>query len=176
MKKVGSLLLNLQGPKTSAKPNRRSGLAEGYQAHSKTRGQAIVEFALAIPFIFMLTFGVIEFGRMMFSYSMVVTAAREAARFGSAVDNYQNCAGIQAAAERIGGMAGVQASHVSISYDDGFGGNVRSCPPGVLPLGSRVIVSVHDVPYMPVLPMVNLPSISLRSEARRTILIGLELR
>lgn len=142
----------------------------------KPRGQAIVEFALAVPFIFMLTFGVIEFGRLMFSYSLVVTAAREAARYGSAVENYQDCTGIQQAAVRVGGMAGVQAGNVNISYDDGFGGSVRSCPPGVLPLGSRVIVQVQGVPYTPLLPLVNLPAMSLRSEARRTILIGLELR
>lgn len=142
----------------------------------KPRGQAIVEFALAVPFIFMLTFGVIEFGRLMFSYSLVVTAAREAARFGSAVENYQDCAGIQDAAVRVGNLAGVQAGNVTISYDDGFGGGVRSCPPGVLPLGSRIIVEVNGVPFTPLVPMVNIPAMTLRSEARRTILIGLELR
>jgi hypothetical protein len=143
---------------------------------SKTRGQAIVEFALAVPFIFMLTFGVIEFGRLMFSYSIIVTAAREAARYGSAVENYQDCTGIQNAAVRVGGMAGVEASHVQIAYDDGFGGSSRSCPPGQLSLGSRIIVEVRDVPYTPLVPAANLPSMSLRSESRRTILIGLELR
>ncbi len=142
---------------------------------SKPRGQAIVE-CLAVPFIFMLIFGVIEFGRLMFSYSMVVTAAREAARYGSAVENYQDCTGIQNAAVRVGGLAGVEASHVQIVYDDGFGGSSRSCPPGQLPLGSRIIVEVRDVPYTPLVPVVNLPSMSLRSESRRTILIGLELR
>jgi Flp pilus assembly protein TadG len=158
------LSVNSQNPNARACPER------------KWRGQAIVEFALAIPFIFMLIFGVIEFGRLMFSYSLVVTAAREAARYGSAVENYQDCAGIQDAAVRVGGMTGVQAGNVLINYDDGFGGGVRSCPPGVLPLGSRVIVQVHDVTYTPLVPMVNLPAMSLQSEARRTILIGLELR
>ena len=40
----------------------------------------MVEFALAIPFLLVLAMGVIEFGRLMFSYSAVVSAAREAAR------------------------------------------------------------------------------------------------
>ena len=139
-------------------------------------GQAMVEFALAVPLLLTLAFGIMEFGRLFFAYSSVVTATREAARYGSSVDNYQDCSGIQAAAVRVGGLAGVESTNVLISFDDGFGGNVRSCPPGNLPLGSRVIVEVRDVPFTPVVPLVNIPSMTLHSTARRTILIGLELR
>ncbi len=112
------------------------------KAANRQAGQAIVEFALAVPLLLTLAFGIMEFGRLFFAYSSVVTAAREAARVGSLVDNYQDCAGIQAAAVRVGGLAGVETSNVHISYDDGFGGNVRACPPGNLPLGSRVIVEL----------------------------------
>lgn len=140
------------------------------------KGQSIIEFALAIPLILIMAFGVIEFARLMFSYSMVVSAAREAARYGSAAENYQDCAGIRAAATRIGSLAGVQEGNVIISYDNGFGGNVRYCPPGSLPLGSRIIVSIQGVQYTPFVPMVNLSSITLQSVSRRTILIGLELK
>ncbi len=146
------------------------------KAANRQAGQAIVEFALAVPLLLTLAFGIMEFGRLFFAYSSVVTAAREAARVGSSVDNYQDCAGIQAAAVRVGGLAGVEASNVHISYDDGFGGNVRACPPGNLPLGSRVIVELREVPFTPVVPLVNIPSMTLHSIARRTILIGLELR
>jgi uncharacterized protein (UPF0333 family) len=146
------------------------------KAADRQAGQAIVEFALAVPIILVLAFGIMEFGRLFFAYSSVVTAAREAARFGSSVDNYQDCAGIQAAAVRVGGLAGVESSHVHISYDDGFGGSLRACPPGNLPLGSRVIVELRDVPFTPVMPLVDIPSMTLHSIARRTILIGLELR
>ena len=142
----------------------------------KQSGQAMVEFALTIPLLLMISFGLIEFGRMMFTYSSVVTAAREAARYGSSAEHYQDCAGITAAAVRIGGLAGVQADNVVISYDDGFGGNVRSCPPGNLRLGSRVIVEAKDVTFTPMLPALNLPTFNLSSISRRTILIGLELK
>ena len=154
---------------------RKSGCS-GSLAPNRQAGQAIVEFALAVPIILVLSFGIMEFGRLFFAYSSVVTAAREAARYGSSVDNYQDCAGIEAAAVRIGGLAGVESSHVHISYDDGFGGMLSACPPGNLPLGSRVIVELRDVPFTPVVPLVNIPSMTLHSIARRTILIGLELR
>jgi Flp pilus assembly protein TadG len=136
----------------------------------------MVEFALAIPFLLVLAMGVIEFGRLMFSYSAVVSAAREAARFGSAVENYQNCAGIQAAGARVGSLAGVHPENVDISYDDGFGGFELACPPGNLKLGSRIIVEIQGVNYTPMVPMLNLPELNLNSIARRTILIGLELK
>lgn len=155
----------------------KSGWICGLQFHHpKAKGQAMVEFALTIPFLLMLSFGLIEFGRLMFAYSSVVTAAREATRFGSSAEHYQDCAGITAAAVRIGGFAGVNESNVVISYDDGFGGNVRSCPPGHLPLGSRVIVEARDVPFTPMLPTLNLPSMNINSISRRTILMGLELK
>jgi hypothetical protein len=154
---------------------RPAGCSRG-KAADRQAGQAIVEFALAVPLLLTLAFGIMEFGRLFFAYSSVVTATREAARVGSSVDNYQDCAGIQAAAVRVGGLAGVEASNVHISYDDGFGGNGRACPPGNLPLGSRVIVELREVPFTPVVPLVNIPSMSLHSIARRTILIGLELR
>lgn len=160
-------------------PSRETGLVERQSGNVRVKnnkGQSIIEFALAIPLILMLVFGVIEFGRLMFSYTLVVSAAREAARYGSAAENYQDCAGIRAAAVRIGGMAGVQEGNVNISYDDGFGGNARSCPPGSLPLGSRIIVSVQGVQYTPFVPMVNLSSVTLQTVSRRTILIGLELK
>lgn len=148
----------------------------GPNRSSNQKGQSIIEFALAIPIILIMVFGVIEFARLMFSYSMVVSAAREAARYGSSAENYQDCAGIRAAAVRLGNMAGVQGGNVVISYDDGFGGNVRSCPPGNLPLGSRIIVSVQGVQYTPFVPLINLSNVNLQSISRRTILIGLELK
>ena len=148
----------------------------GVSRRGSSGGQAIVEFALAIPLVLVMAFGVIEFARLMFSYSMVVSAAREAARYGSTAENYQDCAGIQAAATRIGSLAGVQAGNVQISYDDGFGGNVRSCPPGNLPLGSRINVAIQGVQYTPFIPLVNLSTVSFQTTSRRTILIGLELK
>jgi Flp pilus assembly protein TadG len=44
----------------------------------------MVEFALALPLLLLLIFGILEVGRMVFTYSSVVNASREAVRYGSA--------------------------------------------------------------------------------------------
>lgn len=86
----------------------------------------MVEFALALPVILLLIFGVLEAGRLVFIYSSVVNASREAARFGSAfgIDsdgnlNYQNCAGIRAAARKVTFLTTLQDSDITIQYDHG---------------------------------------------------------
>src|SRR4030095_776329 len=44
------------------------------------RAQAIVEFAIALPILMALLVGILEVGRMVFIYSAVNNASREAAR------------------------------------------------------------------------------------------------
>jgi Flp pilus assembly protein TadG len=52
------------------------------------RGVSAIEFALLAPFLFMLVFGVIEFGVMLYDKAMITNACREAARIGMVyVDN-----------------------------------------------------------------------------------------
>lgn len=46
----------------------------------RNHGQAIVEFALIVPVFLLLTFGILEGGRVLFSQMMVAEAAREGAR------------------------------------------------------------------------------------------------
>ncbi len=46
----------------------------------KNRGQAMVEFALVLPILLLLLFGMIEFGRVFHEYLVVTHAAREGAR------------------------------------------------------------------------------------------------
>jgi Flp pilus assembly protein TadG len=131
----------------------------------------MVEFALTLPVLMLLMLGIIEFGRLLFTYSAVTTAAREAARYGSAaggldatINNYQDCDGIRAAAGRIGGLSGVEnsAAGIAIAYDSGPGGPAISGGRPVggtgpeLHLGDRIIVTVTTT-YQPILSLVNLP-------------------
>lgn len=44
------------------------------------RGQAIVEFALVIPWLLLLVVGILEFGLILNQYMVVAEAAREGAR------------------------------------------------------------------------------------------------
>ena len=69
----------------------------------------MVEFALALPLLLVLLYGVLESGRLLFIYASTVTAARQAVRYGSAtgtspngVPYFSDCAGIEAAAQNVG--------------------------------------------------------------------------
>lgn len=46
------------------------------------RGAALVEFAIVSPILFLLVFGMIEYGRMVMVQQIITNAAREGARLG----------------------------------------------------------------------------------------------
>ncbi len=164
------------------------------------RGQALVEFALAFTIFLLLLLGIVEFGRLLVAYSSVYTAAREAARYGAAVEEidindistplYNDCGGIRAAANRVGFLGwiddntavvnGTPVEKVSITYDnledlnkDGAADTCGSCPcnDGVIP-GSRINVTVRTTFRFIVL---NLPSIRIESVVHRSILKDVEI-
>ncbi len=47
----------------------------------RSRGQALVEFSLVAPMLFVLTLGIIEAGRFVFFYEVMNNATREGARY-----------------------------------------------------------------------------------------------
>lgn len=78
------------------------------------KGAAVVEFALIAPILFLLVFGMIEFGRMIMVQQVLTNAAREGARLAvldsptptagpvtAAVRNYLQTAGIASATVTI---------------------------------------------------------------------------
>ena len=152
-----------------------------HRDHHKEDGQALIEFALTAILFLVLIFGIIEVGRLLFSVAAIRTAAREGARYGSAagglasgVDNfYEDCAGIEAAATRIGNYAGLQNWDVEIAYDSGADtAIIDECDtlvdPEDIELGHRVVVTTTGtiVPFVGFLP---LPEITYSSTSRRTI-------
>jgi Flp pilus assembly protein TadG len=48
----------------------------------RTRGQALVEFALVFPIFILVVMFMADFGRAVFSYNSITNAVREAARLG----------------------------------------------------------------------------------------------
>ena len=52
-------------------------------ARRGARGQAVVEFALVLPFLVLLFFGLIDVGRAIYIGNAAAQAAREGARWGS---------------------------------------------------------------------------------------------
>jgi hypothetical protein len=155
-----------------------------FKRTSNQKAQGMVEFALVLPIVLLLVFGVIEFGRLLFIYSAVTTASREAVRYGSAVDDasgtyqFADCVGIEAAARRVGSLVGLDS--VTITYD-----NLLSNPDGtacsssfdteqVVGGDSRILVEV-SASYQPLVPLVNIPPFPITSDSVRTIVKDIEL-
>ncbi len=92
----------------------------------RTHGQAIVEFAIVLPILLAVLVGILEAGRMMFIYSVVTNASREASRFGSAVGygddgfhKYRYCYGIQQMVVKSAYFIEASDLTVDIRYDKG---------------------------------------------------------
>lgn len=49
----------------------------------RTRGSAMVEFALVMPILFMLSFGLMEFGLLIYNKAIIADASRLGARYGT---------------------------------------------------------------------------------------------
>ena len=146
------------------------------------RGQGLVEFALVLPVFLLLIMGIIEFGRIMVTYSSISTASRDAVRYAisvgdtsSGIPHYQDCLGIRAAAQNV---ALFSDPTIVITLDaDGPGGAapIEYCQVGKdsdpidVSLGAQISVSVTQI-YDPLLPLVELPTIPLTSETARTVL------
>lgn len=145
----------------------------------------MVEFALVLPVLLMVILGLIEFGRLMFIYSAVTSASREASRYGASIGpgpngdpRYRECEAIRSQALRVGQLVGVAPGDVYINYDRGPEGTP---PPGIptpMPncpqeagLGDRIIVEVRGLYNpLPAAPLVGLVNFEFRSISRRTII------
>jgi Flp pilus assembly protein TadG len=64
-------------------PARTRTLTGCMKASRSRRGQAAVEFALAVTCFLMLIFGIMQFGRALYGFSFVDYAAREATRYAA---------------------------------------------------------------------------------------------
>ena len=144
--------------------------------------QSAVEFALVIPILLLIVFGIFEAGHMVFVYASVLNAAREAARYGSVTGyingspQYEDCAGIANAATGLKFLADFTADNVEIFYDHGPGtaaigpcSKMTSMQWSSIDTGSRVVVTVTS-PYTLIVPIVPIPDFSMISTSRRTIL------
>lgn len=164
-------------------------IQSGRRRHQNKEGaQGMVEFALVLPLLLLLVFGIIEFGRMLFIYSATHTASREAARYGSAAGvisgttRYNDCAGIRERAKVLGSLAGIQDGDISIKYDSGPGTAIlpdSGCP---LPNEINVIGGIHRIiveintEFTPIVPLVNIPPAEIRSRSSRTILSNISVK
>lgn len=167
-------------------------------AHGKSSAQAMVEFAIALPILLMLLYGILEAGRLLFLYSTVVTASRQAVRYGATtgsdtdpvlgtVVRYQYCKGIRAAANRSGYLGPFDA--ITLQYDSGPGsGPTPYCGGSPLPdtdsnlnaallqgNSTRLVVTVTEQ-FVPLVPkLVPFAQRNITATSARTILYSIPI-
>lgn len=81
--------------------------------NSNEAGQSIIEFAFAISLVFLLTFGLADLGRLVYTVSVVRAAAQEGARTGI-VDISEIASAVQ---EKLVGLDGERAQ-IDVSQPD----------------------------------------------------------
>jgi Flp pilus assembly protein TadG len=150
------------------------------------KAQAIVEFAIALPILLMLLVGILEVGRMVFVYSAVNNASREAARYGSAFGlgdsgfhKYMHCAGIREMAKRSAWFLNLPDGNISVTYDGGPGTSQKGVCDAtsgedadlfdIIFTGDRVNITVTAT-YSPMVNLVPITSRTFTSTSSRTIL------
>ncbi|OGO11961.1 MAG: hypothetical protein A2Y53_01540 [Chloroflexi bacterium RBG_16_47_49] len=157
----------------------------------KEFAQTMVEFALVFPIVLLITYGIIEVGRMVFIYAGVTSSAREGARFGAAaggtVDNsitpkFAQCANIRDAVRQTAFLINIPDADIQIWYDRGPGSSIvaNNCPPpysfGQYPIknGDRIIVHV-TAHYAPVISLLGFNGFDITKENARTILTKINI-
>lgn len=83
---------------------------------SDCRGNAVIEFALVLPILLLVLFGITEFGRAIMTKNILYTAAREGARL-AAVSPISDTLSVQGRVISILDAANVDAKEITITYD-----------------------------------------------------------
>lgn len=88
------------------------------QRRAGERGQAIAEFAIVIPMLFIMIVGLIDVGRMVYINNALAQGAREGARFGAVQGRSSTSAGLISVADEVRGrMTAVPNPAVSVTCD-----------------------------------------------------------
>jgi hypothetical protein len=114
----------------------------------------IVEFAIVVPVLLLLLFGIIDFARAFFQRNNLVAAAREGARFAAVQEFPCNAATQAAVRERVIGYFSavgdaVPASNSIVVSPEATVTGV--CPDGI----STVMVMIANYPFTPLTPLLR---------------------
>jgi len=94
----------------------------------RTKGQAIAEFALAVPIFLLMIFGLLDIGRLVYINNAIAQGAREAARWGSVQGRSASAASrASIAAYARASMAAVPSPAVSVTCEDASGTVIVQC-------------------------------------------------
>ena len=149
----------------------RRSRSERRAGRRRSRGQALVEFALVAPVFFLVLFAIIEAGRFMFYYEILNNATREGARY--AIVNGAN--------SLVCPTGPAAPAAIPCDTDGGdVAQRVRDAAFGALGLGVDVDAGVDNPPttvvarpsgstaeytYTSLVPIVPLPPITVKAES-----------
>ncbi len=161
--------------------------------HAKSRAQAMVEFAIALPVLLLLLYGIIETGRFVFMYSTVVNASRQAVRYGATTGpgngtgnvnevRYQDCDEMRKKAQDMAFLGAFNT--VDISWDTGPGDTPKpyclstsalTDPLKLFGNVNRINVTVTKK-FVPIVPkLVPFAQTDIKATSSRSILISVTL-
>jgi Flp pilus assembly protein TadG len=134
------------------------------------RGSALVEFAIASSIALTLIFGIIEFGRALYTYHLVSNAARLGSRFAMVRGSACTAAGCPASTDDVqtfvrGSAPGIATSSLAVttSYS-----STATCFSAANDPGCLVTVSVH-YPFGFVVPLFPGLTLSMNSTSQMVI-------
>jgi Flp pilus assembly protein TadG len=82
----------------------------------ENKGQSIIEFALLLPILLLVVFGITEFGRAIMTKDVLHTASREGARL-AAVSSVGDSLSVKARVEEILQAASIKNCQIFITTD-----------------------------------------------------------
>jgi Flp pilus assembly protein TadG len=124
---------------------------KGKSGFRSERAAAMVEFAIVLPILLLLVFGIIDFGRALYTLNNLTAAVREGARLASTQISPDPTTG--------GSMSAV--STAVTNYVVAFGGNsgaptISETFSGAPPNMQSVTVQIVNYPFTPITPLANL--------------------
>src|SRR5260221_3538842 len=162
----------------------------------KSKAQAMVEFAIALPVLLLLLYGILEIGRFIFLYSTIVNASRQAVRYGATTGTgngtgdvnekrYQDCDGIRKVAKDLAYISSFSDSSITIPNDMGPNDNspITYCTAGMLtdpsfaPIDNnhRITVKISKL-FVPIIPkLVPFAKRTITASSSRTIIVGVSI-
>ena len=138
-------------------------------AGRRSRGQALVEFALIAPLFFLVLFAIIEGGRYVFYYETLNNATREGARY--AIVNGANTLGCPSGPPALGTTAcdepgDLVVARVKAAAFGALGDGVTVVPTWDPDNGRGSTVTVTaSYAYRALIPIVPLPPITVQAES-----------
>ena len=115
------------------------------------RAAAMVEFAIVLPILLLMVFGIVDFGRALYTLNNLTAAVREGARLAST----------RISPDPTTGSSMTAVSTAVTNYVVAFGGNagaptVSETFSGTPPNMQSITVQIVNYPFTPITPLTNL--------------------